>query len=183
MAKILITGTFSAGKTTLFNDLIKELNLSGTKYTYLSDTARECPFPLNSSQTIDTSNWLFGKQVERESLVTNSFGDGLIICDRGTPDIAGHTMSLNLTGSKYEVIIACLSEWTKTYDLIFFAERNKHIAIRADGVREINTELQALVEKHITEFLASFPNTVRLPQETSDRKQTILQHLRVAGLL
>lgn len=92
-------------------------------------------------------------------------------------------MSLNLTGSKYEVIIACLSEWTKTYDLIFFAERNKHIAIRADGVREINTELQALVEKHITEFLASFPNTVRLPQETSDRKQTILQHLRVAGLL
>jgi hypothetical protein len=83
--KILVSGTFSTGKTTFDQDLRTELGRRGVSCVATVEASRSCLFPLNKRQDLAGSLWLFGECVRNESLAAAE-GARVIVCDGGPPD-------------------------------------------------------------------------------------------------
>ena len=69
-AIIVIIGSHGTGKTTLFQWLQEHLDLKSygiAKLNLLPDIARECPYPVGATSTIESQEWIFNCQYQRES--------------------------------------------------------------------------------------------------------------------
>src|SRR5438046_1871174 len=93
MIKVVVTGAYSTGKTTLVDVLAGALARDGISREVLPDISRRCPMPLNTSQTDDTTLWLIGSQVSGE-VAAAATGAEVILCDRGIPDILSHHLEV-----------------------------------------------------------------------------------------
>jgi nicotinamide riboside kinase len=151
MLKVLITGAYSTGKTTLLEALLADLRASGLEVATVPDVARGCPVPLNAAQTEDATLWLLTTQVSRE--IQAGLGpEAVILCDRGVPDVLAHHLDL---ADKQEGLVAALnpflSSWLLTYDLILYSRVDEGVPILPDGVRTVDaayrSRLAACAEK------------------------------------
>lgn len=116
MIKILVTGTTSAGKTTLLHRLV-EKNIS--RVAFIPEVAREL---LTEHPELERDpklqDILFTEQLKRETHLAAS-GAEVILCDRGTLDICAHA---KLFGQ--ELKPEWLT-WTKeSYDFVYWVEKS-----------------------------------------------------------
>jgi hypothetical protein len=178
--KVLVTGAFATGKTTLSKLIKAELSGLGERVALLSEIPRRCRFALNREQTTLASAWLIGEQIRSE--VEESIGDiNYLICDRGIPDILSHTTAIigEEPQAPFSTILAISKAWSTTYNYIYWTKSNPILPIEADGFRIVSKDYQFTLEKHLENAFAllGLVPTI-LPMETQDRVAFALDELR-----
>lgn len=154
--KILITGSFSTGKTTLANQLaeIKKIDL-------LPEVARQMiqeGFKLDENISIDTEREMFHRQQLLE------IGDDFI-ADRGIIDILAYTSVLfqdnyqDFFGEENdlaEILIKEIKEGLEEaeYDVVFYLP--VEFPIEDDGVRSMDSRFQKQVDGKIKNILEKY---------------------------
>lgn len=150
--KIAIIGPQGSGKTTACLELATTLKKLGIHIKLISESAEDCPFPINEFSTVDANHWIIFNQLKLEMDAKAKFKRGVIICDR-TPfdsDIyafyRGHFLGNGL--SKF------VTWWLSTYDLIFFADSSGG-HLDNNGVRSTDKQFQIDIEKLFNEIIIS----------------------------
>lgn len=187
--KVLVSGAFATGKTTLVKRMASSFESRGTRVLKTKDVARSCPFPLNKGQNPGVSMWLVGEQI-RQEVSACLRGAELVICDRGMPDILSHTMVLDVRTPTDELYASLTTQmarlWVPTYDVILWATIDETREIVADRLREVDREYQRLLEDAIANVFDQLLITpVILPKSFDSRMElagkTIEEILRLRG--
>lgn len=171
--KILIAGAYATGKTTLSTHLYEDFNSMDINTGLVSGIPRNCPFVLNTQQTVFASVWLVGEQMRAE--IEASVGNvKVLICDRGIPDFFSHTRVLPLKSDKERKLFGIIQEistnWSQTYDIVFWAHLDLNREIEADEIRVAQKEYQILMESSIRETFDTLHIVpVSLPSNLDDR--------------
>lgn len=169
--KVIVSGAYSTGKTTLVESLSAELRNVGLTVTALPDVARGCPMPLNQAQTNDASLWLIGMQLARETEAVAA-GPAIVLCDRGIPDILSHLDEAASRGGMGSVGLMrpFLDRWLESYDLILYAQLNESTPIEPDGVRLEDHDFRTLMAGLAQRIVAPLADrTVVLPSDKDAR--------------
>lgn len=141
MTKIALIGTHGTGKTTLGHELVAELKKKGIDADYLSELARECPFPINEGQNLDTSEWIIYNQYIRE--LEKEKKCEVLVCDRSVLD--SYVYCAEAIGEN-KLLESFVKEKIKGYDLLVrIPIRNGKL--QEDGVRSTNPEFQQKIDK------------------------------------
>ena len=156
MKKILVTGTFSTGKTTLCKRLDNHLRSKGIKSIVIPEASpRSCPLPINDKQTILGSLWLALKQIENE--MSSPKSKEVVIFDKGLPDIVSHTYDIKMTTSDdkqlFSQLIKVAIENIKSYDAIYMTHCSESKEIAIDGVRLNDKAYQKRIQKNLHKFM------------------------------
>ena len=180
--KVLISGAYATGKTTLCRRVCDEMSVSGISWRLVSEVPRQCPFLLNRDQTMLASAWLLGEQIRQESEQMVG-GHEVVVCDRGVPDILSHTTILRAASASdsrlKDVIIRMSQQWINSYDVIFVTTIDSAIPIEADGIRVPDLEYQVCLQESIFDvFQLSTVTPIVLPQDTEERVVTVIEHVR-----
>jgi len=166
MLKVLITGAFSTGKTELINDLTLQLRGEGVSVAVTPDVGRNCPMPLNSDQTVESTIWLLTTQVSCEILALGGSAQ-VLLCDRGVPDVLAHHLDIAKAGRDpeewIEALAPFLKRWLATYDLILFSQIDETIPIAVDGLRDVDEEYRSRLELLARTVLKGEPAVEVLP--------------------
>lgn len=172
--KVLITGVFSTGKTTLWNELRRRLERQTMTVSALPDVARQCPFVLNENQEESASIWMVCTQIANE-LGAQGQNPKYLLCDRGVPDIAAHQLH---SWAKYRQaarpeVETLLRAWTSSYDLILQSDIDPELPIEADSIRSTD-EMYRLELNHLhAKFLETAENVHVLPHALKDRIECV----------
>lgn len=182
MRRILVTGTFSTGKSTLCTTVQRVLQSEGFTCAIIPDAARSCSLPLNKLQTVNTTAWLVFRQFSNEIEVARTEPD-IMLLDRGLFDIIAHTLTLNITKKQekevVEELISLSINWEQQLDKIFVAKSEDDIEVQHDGVRITEKKYQIDIESSLIRFLqeSSISYTV-LPKKTEDRVRMVLASIK-----
>jgi nicotinamide riboside kinase len=176
MIKIVVTGAYSTGKTTLVQDLADTLARRGVGLQVLPDISRTCPMPLNTDQTDDTTLWLIGSQISAEVAAAASGAD-VVLCDRGIPDILSHHLEVlgRRPERRVELLRAFLDEWVSTYDLLLLSRVDETIPVVADGLRVTDPAYRSLLDLYAAQVVEGRAASVTLPFGEPARLETALQ--------
>lgn len=114
---ILLTGTTSSGKTTLIQELQRELqNVFATKISFIPEVAREIleinPQLLHEPAILQDK--IFSAQTQAEQAAVAN-GSSIIVCDRGVLDILSHIPLLQPELTIKPEWISWLTHYTKTF--------------------------------------------------------------------
>jgi nicotinamide riboside kinase len=164
MLKVIITGAFSTGKTSLVASLADALISSGLTVARVPDVSRGCPVPLNRDQTDDASLWLLTTQISRE--IAASLGqEAVMLCDRGVPDVLAHHLEVQARNDdgKIRLLAPFLDNWLETYDLIFFSRLDEEIPIVPDGLRIEDAAYRTMLDGFAAEILSGRKQVYELP--------------------
>lgn len=144
--KILVTGTYSSGKTSFCQRLLRACELENWNTYCPVETARVVNLPINMKQDGEASSFLLGMQFSRECELVDLFE--VLICDRGLPDIWSHNLlsEVNGRGIANPSLKTVCDEWAKTYDIIIQSVVNDEIEIPADGLRVVDTTYRKKLE-------------------------------------
>ncbi len=179
MRKVIVTGAFSTGKTTLVAALEENLERAGVAVTHLIDLARECPLPLNEMQNDEASLWLLTTQISREIEASQRTED-VLLCDRGVPDIFAHL--LDHSGSHgadwLETIVPFVNKWITTYDVVLFSRVDEMIAIVPDGLRSEDAAYRTRLDKRAIEALSLRSNVIELDNAFKVRLAQALEAIK-----
>jgi predicted ATPase len=178
ITKILISGTFSTGKTTLARAVTRDLREHRAKVSLISETARYCPYPLNKNQTFETSLWLMTEQMRREIEMTIE-KPSIIICDRGIPDILSHALTIPIRSeqdfSTLKTMKTIMSSWAPTYDRVYWAKIDHEYNIIRDELRISDDVYQLQLEETIKKVFEELNiNPTVLPTIILDRINKIM---------
>ncbi|MFT9092451.1 MAG: ATP-binding protein [Gluconacetobacter sp.] len=170
MFKILVTGAYSTGKSSLVDAITRSLRAADHSVTILPDVARDCPFPLNLDQTERATLWLLTTQIAREIEASYKTTE-IIICDRGVPDILAHFTELATRGTVDLIprMMPFLNAWIKLYDLILLSRLNPDIPIEADGLRCMDPDYRSYLDRNAARGLEGYNNTIELPFDEQER--------------
>ncbi|MBB4209744.1 AAA family ATPase [Roseinatronobacter bogoriensis] len=170
--KILITGAYSTGKSTLIAVVSKSLESSGIPVFVLSDSSREINFPLNREQGHDTTLWLLSWQISKERL-SKSLGASyrVVFCDRGVPDILAHDLEARRRGQELqsEIALQAALNWCCSYDLSFLSTIDETIPVQEDGVRVADPSYRRLMGEFAAQTAAYLTTCQTLPLALEDR--------------
>jgi predicted ATPase len=168
--KILITGTFCSGKTTLAEALGKEIETS----IILKEPARELVtyFPNVNWSNSYIRDYLIVRQILIEEKALSE--GNCIIIDAGIESNIAHDILLNADSSKEK----CLSEFNhKRYDYVFFC-RHEEITFTDDGYRIKDIEIREKLAVVIKETLLSLDyDIVFVNGNVQDRIKQVLTHI------
>lgn len=179
MKRIVITGVFASGKTTLIIKLKEKLEKLGKSVLVINEAARECPFVLNKKQNLMSTFWLVMKQIEMEISLENMDYD-FILYDRGLPDIIAHTkFTLSEKSKDEQIIYQKLEELgmssLQRFDHILLSMRSDEFIIQEDGMRVDDVAYQKQLEKiHINYLNKSKIQYVPLQDKNDDRIAQII---------
>lgn len=178
--KVLITGAYSSGKTSLVHQLSSSPRLRSkfpSGIVLRDDPSRDCPLPLNRQQTIYTSLWLAGRVISEESRLTHGRApEFLMLCDRGMPDFLSHTPyeGPGLTTDFESTLWGLSSEWMLTYSMIFLSRVDHQVPIDPDGLRVCDSSYRAHLEQRLLNCLEKLNHPViTLPHEQTERIRMI----------
>lgn len=178
MKKILITGVFASGKSSLIELLKESLDALGKKVLIYKEVARECPFDLNYNQNIISTSWLIMSQIENEMKISDEHYD-YVIYDRGLPDIISH-MKFVLTDKKEDLLFYNKLEdlgitSLNNFNYVFLSLRSNNLKILVDDMRVDNDDYQKSLEKiHINYLDRVQSNYIELKEKNMDRLEQIL---------
>jgi nicotinamide riboside kinase len=168
--KVIVTGAFSTGKTSLVDALSSDLVNRGLTVATLPDVARDCPVPLNADQTEDATLWLLATQIARE--IEAALGAEMVmLCDRGVPDVLAHQFDLGSSGKAGwgDLLNPFLDSWLSTYDLILFSRVDERIPIASDGLRVEDSAYRTWLDQLADRVLFGRANVEELPSESTQR--------------
>jgi len=140
--KITIIGAHGVGKTTLSNELAKELNLP--KIHDVVVEAFKKGFEINENTPPETQFWLFSRQLEEERLTDNFVADKCLMDYSVYADIIFEDDRLK----------SLLSEMVKkniNYDYIFYLPIE--FEIEDDGIRSLDIDFQRKVDERYKKLL------------------------------
>ena len=176
--KILVSGEYSAGKTTLCRALREDMEKAGTTLEIVGEIPRRCPYALNRRQTHLATGWLFGEQIKSEVEACAANVD-IVICDRGLPDYFSHTRTIAPNNKNEETLFRTLKDiaqgWSQTYDLVFWARHDPSAGISGEGVRVVDKSYQKLMQESIRATFSELGLVAReLPPSTEERVAFIM---------
>jgi nicotinamide riboside kinase len=183
MLKILVTGVYSCGKTTLVEELAKRISATDEPgvVSVRRDPGRECPLPLNQEQTLHSSFWMAAQVIQRESELLAA-SPAYLICDRGIPDIVSHSYDLEevqagLLGlSDLEDL---MKKWMQSYDLVFRATFDARISVATDNLRVADDDYRRRLDGQLSRALrASNIEYVTLSNDLDGRIEEIVSAIR-----
>lgn len=167
--KVIVTGAYSTGKTTLVEAIARELVREGWRTLVLPDVSRDCPMPLNRSQTEASSLWLATTQISRELAATARSPD-VVVCDRGMPDILAHMLDGGaMSGSSIEAFTAALHHWCGTYDVLLGSTIDPAILPQPDGVRDLDPAYRERLAHAARQILSPIAGVEWLPTDRETR--------------
>ena len=180
--KILITGAYCTGKSTLISTLAAQMEAAGFRSRVVGDVARTCPLPLNREQTVGASAWLIGEQIRAEAEASSGEAD-VVLCDRGIPDILSHTARYPAsTPSDQLYADVCLQigmAWSRTYDLVFWSRIDESRSIMPDGLRVVDEIYRRDLERSLEEVLKMLSlKSLVLPNNDVERVSFTVRSLR-----
>lgn len=180
--KVVISGAFSTGKTTLAAALTRQLGLEGRTVSDIGDVARDSPLPLHRDQTPHASAWLIGTQIARESEVSRQDVD-LILCDRAVFDVLSHTLLIQPSSPAEEQLIARVwalgRAWADTYDLVLATAIDEGLPPTADGLRVADSSYRRLLDDSLhTTFKRLDIEPIILPTVPAKTVDTALRRIR-----
>jgi predicted ATPase len=171
--KLLVSGTFSSGKTTLVENLCTALTRRGLTCAKTVEAARTSPLPLNQEQGVSGSLWLFGECICNESLAATGSAD-VIICDGGPPDILAHTSD----NQEASVLMAMSQCWQGTYNLVLWSRIDPRIPVARDEIRILDDSYRQLIDSRLA---ALWPRLgvqpIPLPHDPRQRVSGVLAML------
>jgi thymidylate kinase len=147
--KCLITGTHGCGKSTLSHRICSELKRNGHNAIVISETARECPFPINKGQTLDSTLFIALRQAVKE-LEATAHGYTHLVLDRGVLDsfVYSEATRQGPTSELENAIQGALATWSQQeYNQVIFLRcdsRDTPQTLQEDGIRETD---QAFAKK------------------------------------
>ena len=182
--KVLISGAYATGKTTLTERLRDQLCSLGVSVVVVGEVPRSCPFPLNREQDAFTSCWLLGEQIKQEAAAQRS-GASVVICDRGAPDFVAHPLAVRPSSiveqGLLEAFWGIAENWSRTYGLVFWALLDPEAAIPEDSIRVAEKTYQVEMEEcACAAFERLSLQPIVLPSATDDRVVLALATVRRA---
>ena len=167
-------GSHSTGKTTLMNALKKEF----PKFNFVSEAARDCPYPINENTGFLSQDFIFRTQVSRE--LRSELND-VTITDRTVYDQLAYVNyayfdAMSIQTHEYELLKKHILAWGKTYDVIFYIPIE--FALVNDGVRSTDEEYRLKIDRYILDILRDnnvkyYTITGNIPDRLSKIKQII----------
>jgi thymidylate kinase len=146
--KIGLCGTHGTGKTTLLQELKKEL----PRFNLVSEAARDCPYPLNEKTNFRSQEWIFRTQIQRE---LDAPLDDITISDRTVYDQLAYIRYAHETGNitfdEYRVLETYVNHWGHTYDYIVYIPIE--FELECDGVRSPDEHYRKDIDKNIKDIL------------------------------
>ena len=118
--KIAVCGVHGAGKSTLIDEISRDLDNDRVDVFVMNEVARDCPHPLG---TIKAQRWIWHEHYSRE-IAGMASGCKVILCDRTLMDnlvYLRHILNKSPSGcgeEAFNFFHAVTMEWMKTYDQI-----------------------------------------------------------------
>lgn len=142
-------GSHSTGKTTLMNALKKEF----PKFNFVSEAARDCPYPINENTGFLSQDFIFRTQVCRE--LKSELND-VTITDRTTFDQLAYIEyayrdAMTIHESKYALLKKYALAWANTYDVLFYVPIEFDLV--NDGVRSTDDNYRRKIDEYIVKLL------------------------------
>lgn len=162
MLKVLVTGAFSTGKSSLIEALASKIQ-ERCSVVVVPDVARLCPFTLNREQEESGTLWLLTKQILNELEASRNAPD-TILCDRGVPDILAHLEEARVrgvAGTRPDLLKPFLIEWCRTYQLVLVSKIDPRIPIIGDDFRVPDHDFRAEMETFSDAILAKITPNAR----------------------
>ena len=145
--KIGIMGAHCTGKSHLAVEIAERLG--NGKSWLLSEGARQCPFPVNSSMSVKSQRWLVARQIAVEHCAGR---DGLVVCDRTILDPIVYAIWMMETTNNHEVVrfldaaVPFALDWYRAeYDLVVWC-RPDGSPMAPDGFRDTDPDFQKRID-------------------------------------
>lgn len=177
---VTFIGAQSTGKTTLFNELLKNKNLTDV-FTFVTETTRtvqKSGLKINEDGDMHTQEAIM-KMHEENIKLPNAF------LDRSAVDCYVYSLYLAETGKLTSDDVAKLhfqfKDLLPSYDVIFYIE--PEFSIVDDGVRSVNTSFRDRVASLFKDVIKDYNiEIVKLSGTVEQRMQTIYNTLRERGI-
>jgi nicotinamide riboside kinase len=142
--KVALVGTHGVNKTTIAYELAGALKRAGRTVELLTETARECPFPLNEQATREAYQWIIARQIQLE--IEKTPRADVLVCDRSVLDnFAYYVLRYGNGSSVFEALRAYCLAWMDTYDLLVRLPITH--ALEADGFRSTDEDFQRRIDQ------------------------------------
>ncbi|MBE1502741.1 hypothetical protein H4696_009841 [Amycolatopsis lexingtonensis] len=177
VTKVLLSGSFSTGKTSTLSLLHEALEHRGVPSVVRLEPARHCPLSLDLHQDVDTARWLMGDLIREESELVSRPGLRVVLCDGGPPDILVHTPG---HPDPEATLLGLARSWQPTYDFVFWARPDIAQPIAADDVRVVDEGYRQRIDTALPAAFDTLSVTShQLPHRGTDRVAVILKQLGV----
>ncbi len=151
--KFALTGTHSAGKTTLVNELSKnsffrDFHFFTERSKYLKESLQ---IPLNEDSQI-VSQYIFLGERARELYDPNNS-----ISDRSVYDVLSYTLSANsISDEDKGCFMSACQPLIKFYDCIFYVDHSE-VKIEENGLRHTDPNYREQINQTILDLLEAYP--------------------------
>lgn len=146
-----LCGSHSTGKTTLLHvmkEKYPELNI-------VTESARDCPYPLNEKTNMQSQEWIMRAQISKEMSYPL---ESIVLTDRTTYDQLAYTKYAydagNITFDQYDYIVKYLTTWGLLYDFVLYIPIEFDLV--CDGVRSVDKEYQKQIDSFIQQAMKSY---------------------------
>jgi len=173
--KVGFIGTHGVGKTTTVEWLEDLLSEVGVDVGVVTDSARECPMPINRKTTEESQIWILLEQVQQEVEETHK-GVDVILSDRTVLDAWVYNR-VNVGLSSF--INSVMREWLHSYDLLFKLERDLEY-LEDDGVRDTDLEFWKEIDEWVERGIGTFgleDKVVKTTSKSMTIKRKVFNHL------
>jgi nicotinamide riboside kinase len=149
--KLALIGTHGVGKTTLAYEICSLLKKAECNVELVTEVARQSPFPVNASTTLEGQLWILHAQIAAELDAARRAPQ--VICDRAALD--NYCYLVNKFGRQPQ-LEAWLAWWMRSYSLLVGVPPLDD-GIQSDGFRSEDRSFQLRIHALLEELLAVDP--------------------------
>ncbi len=146
--KIAFIGSHGVGKTTLCFGLAARLKARHLSLEMVHEVARRCPLPINEDTSLEAQAWILHTQIAEELAAQSRYP--VVICDRAVIDNYAYLEAAHGAAPMLERLV---TGWLDTYQLLVLVPIVD--APQADGLRAVDPEFQADIERRVRADLAA----------------------------
>ncbi|MEA3304919.1 MAG: ATP-binding protein [Patescibacteria group bacterium] len=170
--RIILTGSFSVGKTSVMRELKKQLS----NISFLDEVARD--LILSQNKKPEQMEVHEQEDFQKKILFTQMYQESFTSCfvsDRGVIDTLAYTKDLDMYERVYDMIEDYIH--LSPYTHVFFIP--KEFPLVDDGVRNTDEEFQIEIENRVLEILRKLEiKHIPLTGSVEKRVQTVLEHIK-----
>jgi len=148
--KIAFLGTHGTGKTTLAHELVMNLKKKGVDAGFMSEVARNCPFPINEETTKKSQIWIILNQIIKELEEEGHYE--ILVSDRSVLD--GYCYYVNKFGPA-DFLEPIIKKHLQTYSYLIRVPIRKGLLTK-DKIRSTNKQFQKDVDIQFNRLLKKF---------------------------
>ncbi len=149
--KLALIGTHGVGKTTLAFEICSLLKKAAYNVELVAEVARQAPFPVNESTSLEAQLWILHAQIAAELRAAATATN--VICDRSVLD--NYCYLVNKFGRQHP-LESWLEWWMRSYSLLVGVPPRPE-GIPPDGFRSENLEFQQRIHDLLCEMLDASP--------------------------